>query len=183
MSASIEPSRFPLSTSHGPGRCANPKAAGQLCPAREKLLPFSKRPRTRHCLLKNVRPPTNGGRKAVSFWPRKDEQRGACPQMHLNIGLFVPKYLPPRAGLQDAVLQNIKRGKSMKLFSIMSPKLFEPIAHTLAILISLTIFSDLAFSTSFTKPLLFCYLISGLYIFSVVMEFVYPFKESDGTIS
>lgn len=77
----------------------------------------------------------------------------------------------------------MKRGEAMELSSILFPRFFEPIAHTLAIIISFTVLSDWALSTSFTKPLLFCYAISGLYVLSVVMELIYAFRKDDGALS
>lgn len=67
----------------------------------------------------------------------------------------------------------------MGLSSILFPRFFEPIAHTLAIIISFTILSDWALSTNFTKPLFFCYVISGLYALSVIMELIYSLKKGD----
>jgi hypothetical protein len=110
------------------------------------------------------------------------DMNGAWRQTHPNVVLAAPKHLPQLDLVQAVARSKMKRGEAMGLSSILFPKFFEPIAHTLAIIISFTVLSDWALSTSFTKPLFFCYAISGLYVLSVVMELIYSFSKKDGTV-
>ena len=65
----------------------------------------------------------------------------------------------------------------MVLSELIFPKTFEPIAHTLAIIITSCVFVDAVFSTQYLKPLFFCYAIAGLYVLSVVYEFVHQTRR------
>lgn len=65
----------------------------------------------------------------------------------------------------------------MTLSEVVFPRMFEPIAHVLAIAVTGTILADAIFEGSYFKPVFFCYALSGLYCISVVYEGVWALRR------
>ena len=64
----------------------------------------------------------------------------------------------------------------MSLSDILFPRMFGPIAHSIAVLTTAAILVDAVFETSFLKPWFVTYALSGLYLISVAFEAVWALR-------